>query len=600
MGVVLWYQIEFPDQKIKVSSDVYSGDYLVDAEISISYAIGQPGTFEVNFKDLPLKVTKALADGLGKGTGVSGGVKLTIRLGYLDDPGSHKPVLSGRVESMVASTRFPPLGTKLTGHEEASFLLLNSRKIDDSTLAPGLANLSWPKTPPDGTITKADVAMHIVKQVNDHLNGAGHVQVPEAFTPVDRLKDAVNESAEDAFRLLNKIAARFGAEVLVQDGQIQFGSALQFPPSTGRVPQIPNPAAIMALITGDDSLITVRSMDSTRLAEFTPVQIGTTSKSPVITDLLPPQAEVKAFDFTALGLPGMRAGQLVAASVDGYQNPLNSFRILNVTHAFSPRAGYTCTGRAVTFAQGTSNRTNSDQARVGSPLAIADRLSGKMRDTQINFPSVDVGKVKAAKAPDRVATLFYRPQPSSGITSPSVDLDVPDGDSVLLSKPIAAPFAWHNVGLSVPVYPGMRALLNQVRGSRDDTVVTGFLWANEPKMSRPPATDGDWWLCLPTELTKDSSPQPMGKGANDLTAKDGRRVIEVAGLSVVVGKDKCTKVGKRPSEGPPDVFLITHKSGTTVQIDAGGNVTVDGKGSQVVLKCGGATLTVGNQKVAIS
>ena len=47
-------------------------------------------------------------------------------------------------------------------------------------------------------------------------------------------------------------------------------------------------------------------------------------------------------------------------------------------------------------------------------------------------------------------------------------------------------------------------------------------------------------------------------------------------------------------------FLITHKSGTTIEIDASGNVTVDGKGSKVVLKCGGVTLTVGDGKVAIS
>lgn len=257
MGVVLWYQIEFPDQKVKISSDVYSGDYLVDAEITISYAIGQPGTFEVNLKDLPLTVTKTLADALSKGTGVSGGVKLDIRLGYLDDFGSHPTVLAGRVESIAASTRFPPLGTKLTGHEEASFLLLNSRGIDDGTPGSTRATVSWPKPPGTGGATKADVAKHIVNQVNTQLKGAGKVQMPEPFSPVDAVKGAINDSAEDAFRLLNKIAGQFDAEILVQDGQIQFGQAIQFPPAPGPVPTVPNPTAILALITGDDSLITV-------------------------------------------------------------------------------------------------------------------------------------------------------------------------------------------------------------------------------------------------------------------------------------------------------------------------------------------------------
>jgi hypothetical protein len=368
------------------------------------------------------------------------------------------------------------------------------------------------------------------------------------------------------------------------------------------VTPLPNPAATSALLTADDSLIVLSSMESTRLAEFKPVQVGDTGKKRWRVTDLPPKADITAFDFTVLGMPSLRAGHLVAASVDGYQSPFSPFRILNVTHAFkvpSAEAGYTCTGRAVTFQPGSGNRGLSEKARRGSAAVIADKIAGKIRDSQAVSPSVDVGKVSAATAADRTATLFYGQQPAEAVSSPSVDTDVPEGKSVLLSKPVAAPFAWDNVGLSVPVYQGMRALLNQVRDSRDDAIVTGFLWANEPKMNRPPASDGDWWLCLPTEVAG-SPPKPTGAGANDLTAADGRRVIEAAGLSVTVGKSACTPVGTRPAEGPADVFLITHKTGTTVQIDDQGNVTVEGKGSQVVLKCGGATLTVGSGKVAIS
>jgi hypothetical protein len=589
MGVVLWYKIEFPDLKIKVSSDVYSGDYLVDAEISISYAIGQPGTFEVRFKDVPLPVTQKLADALEKGSGVTAGVKIVISLGYLDDPFSHAEVLTGRVESIESAVRFPPLGSLLTGHEEASFLLLNTVDIYGEKPKPTLAHVA------EQNISPAAVAQLIVTK-----SGAKMIsrKPPDPGSPAGQPRDSIAEEAEDAFHLLDKIAARFGAEVLVQAGTVMFGPALQYPPDTGLVPPIPNPHAILALITGDDSLIAIESMDNARLAEFKPVQVGSTSKRRMISDL-PPQADIKAYDFTTLGVPSLRAGQLVVASVDGYQNPFSAFRILNITHAFSPQTGYTCSGRAVTFQSSGGNRELSELARGGSAPAIADRIAGKIRDTQAGFPSVDVGKVKEGKAGDRAATLFYRQQPDSAVSSPSVDTDIPEGKSVLLNKPIAAPFAWHNTGLSVPVYPGMRALLNQVRDSRDDAVIAGFLWANEPKMSRPQAKDGDWWLCLPTEVTG-SPPQPTGAGANDLTAADGRRVIEAAGLSVRIGKDECTPVGQRPDEGTADVFLITHKSGTTIQIDGQGNVAVEGKGSQVVLKCGGATLTVGDGKVAIS
>lgn len=146
----------------------------------------------------------------------------------------------------------------------------------------------------------------------------------------------------------------------------------------------------------------------------------------------------------------------------------------------------------------------------------------------------------------------------------------------------------------------MRALLNQVRDDPDDAVVTGFLWANDPKADRPKSKEGDWWLCLPTELTSGNSPKPTGKGANDLIAADGRRVVEAIGLKIAIGEKECSPVGDRPTEGDAEVFLLTHKSGTTVKIDADGNVTVDGGTQDVVLKSGGVTLTIGKGKVAIS
>ncbi len=133
----------------------------------------------------------------------------------------------------------------------------------------------------------------------------------------------------------------------------------------------------------------------------------------------------------------------------------------------------------------------------------------------------------------------------------------------------------------------MRALLNQVRDNPDDTVVAGFLWPNAPKTDRPKSKEGDWWLCLPTELTGGAGTAlPTGKGVNDLIAADGRRVVEAIGLKVAIGEDACTAVGERPEEGSAEVFLLTHKSGTTVTIDADGSVTVDGGSHDVVLKSG--------------
>jgi hypothetical protein len=617
MGVVLWYQIQFPDQKINISSDVNSGDYLVDAQITITYAIGQPGEFDVRLDNLPLNVSQSLQSAVasaisaaaatdsGVGTD-AGGVKIVISLGYLDDPDSKAAVLTGLVESIEPTATFPPLGLRLGGHETASFLLLNTVNIYHEKPTKHVAHISEPGQPSGSAVSPADLAKLIVTQSGAKIAAAAAAPLALSQDPITSpLRDPntgeavkVTADAGNAFELLRNVASRFSAEILVQEGVVMFGQAVQYPAPSGTGVPLINPAAVLAMITGDNSLIAVTrsGLTGARLAEFKPAQIASTSRS---RGGGAPAADAKGFDFTVLGEPSIRAGQMVVASIDGYQDPTNPFRILTVTHAFSPKSGYTCAGRAVTF-QTQRNRKISELAQPGSAPAVADRISGKIRDAHASSPSVDVGKVDTAKAADRTATLFYRQQPDGETVSvPCVDLDVPESKSVLVSKPIAAPFAWHNVGLSVPVYPGMRALLNQVRGSRDDTVVTGFLWANEPTMSPPPAHDGDWWLCLPTALSG-SPPLPSGPGANDLITGDGLRVIEAAGLSITVGKDKCTAVGTRPAEGPADVFLITHKSGTTIQVDAQGNVTVDGSGSQVVLQCGGASLTVGNGKVAIS
>jgi len=569
MGVVLWYKVEFTDLKTTISSDVYSGDYLDDAVVTVTYGIGLPGKFEINFANLDLKVRKSLVGALGAKAGRDGGVKVDISLGYLDDPSGHQKVLSGRVETLQASSMFPPLGSMVTGSEEAAFKLLNTPDPAKQGAAKQKAHVHL------DSATPAKVATRI-------LDDAGVTPAGKA-DPSQPTRD-MNDDAENAFALLWKVARRFGAEILVHEGQAQFGTAIVYPPKGPFDIPIP-PAVALPFMVLEDCLVTLKPLASLRLAEFKPFQLRNGLK-------------VDAFDFTVLGEPSLRAGQLVVAGVDGYQQ--DTYRILQVTHSFSPKSGYVCTGRAVKFDESSKDNADiSERARRGGPDTIIARIGGKITAAAATSPSVDVGKVKTVKSSDRLATLFYEQDSTNDVGSPSVDLDVPERDTVLPTKPLASPFAWDKVGLSVPVYPGMRALLNEVRDLRDDTVVTGFLWANNPQMDRPKAKDGDWWLCLPTEVSG-NPPAPAGKGANDLTAADGRRILETVGLKIVVGKASCSPVGDRPKEGTADEFLISHKSGTMVQIDSDGNVTVEGKGQNVVLKCGGATLTVGTGKVAIS
>lgn len=586
MGVILWYQIDFPRLGLKVSNDIASQAVLTDAEISVSYGFGQPGHFQVHLAAMPLAAQRALGKALtGQRGDREGGVEITITLGYLESRDSRKSVLSGRVDSMTVSKRFPPLGVRLSGYEEASFRLLTTRKVDDEGAKPEMARATRKN------VTPAAMAEHILK--------AAKVGLAEKATPVTPKISEINADAQNAFGLLEEIARRHGAELLVQNGEAQFGTAVTYPPSRG-LPVLPDVGAVLAFVSGEESLLAPKDMASARLAEFQPIQVGATGKQRVVTDL-PDQSSVSAFDFTVLGLPELRAGQRVAASVEGYDNPLEGFRILQVTHSFSPSTGYVCKGRAAVFKTGDSNRSTTEAARKADPTAIADVIAGRIRDERKLAPSVDVGQVTEAVSDERVASLTYGHAASEAPVTPAVDVPVDTGGPVLGGKPLASPFAWHDVGLSVPVYEGMRALLNQVRDSRDDAVVAGFLWANDPKMNRPKAKAGDWWLCLPTELSPGTEPRPTGKGANDLTGADGRRVVEAIGLKLSVGKTNCSGVGERPTEGEAEEFLLSHASGAELRIDGDGNVTVSAAtGKTLTLSDGRATVTVADGKVSVS
>ncbi|MFE5518396.1 hypothetical protein ACFQ9Q_11820 [Streptomyces virginiae] len=578
MGVILWYKVDFPILQVTVSNDVHTGSVLADAEITVQYAFRQAGRFDISFSTLPLEVHKALATALGERDDPQGGVDIDIHLGYLDDPSARQVVLSGRVGGITSSTRYQPLGVRLIGLEEAAHRL--TTRVDPE-VKPRKARLDMEDTTP------AKAARHIAALAGVDTVGEDD---PCAYT-----RDMKN-SAPNAFDLLVEIAEKYGDEILVQNGAVQYGTAITYPPETG-FGSIPDLAAIAAAIGGEDCLLALKTMTVARMAEFKPTTLLPVGRQNLETDDVA-QAEVDVFDFTVLGEPALRAGQLVAAGVEGYEKPFQDFRVLDLTHAFSTRSGYTCRGRAVRFGK-AGNARRSELARKATPRTIADLISGKAREQAAVNPSVDVGRIAGAKPEKRLVTVDSGQEPDVSKASPSVDVEIGNSDPRRRDKPIASPFAWHKVGLSVPVYEGMRALLNQVRDNPDDTVVAGFLWANEPDMERPKAEEHDWWLCLPTALGAGPAAKPTGAGVNDLIAGDGRRVVEAVGLKIAVGKSICSPVGERPEEGAADVFLLTHKSGTTVTIDDTGKVTVDGGTQDVVLKAGGSTVTVGKEKVAI-
>ncbi|MEW1913744.1 hypothetical protein AB0442_35855 [Kitasatospora sp. NPDC085895] len=598
-----------------MSNDVASGQILSDAEITVHYALGRAGTFSVELAALPLAAHRALAGALGSRGDANGAIEVEITLGYLDAPASRQAVLKGRVVGLGVSEQFPPLGTCLTGYEEAAFRLLTATGAGGGGLlgaaAPGLPGGAGGKSGLAHYAARDTTAAAAAKEIVERSGGT----LADGATPASHPRD-VNLDGPNDFELLAALARQYGAELLVQDGTVQFGTAVTHPPAGPGLSVPPDPSAGLAALAGEDALIVPETGTIARLAAFKPVQARTAAALRIARDL-PDDVSVAAFDFTVLGLPELRAGQLVAASVDGYQNPLRGYRVIELTHSFSPRGntvtsqgGYVCTGRASAFTRAapgaarggdSTNRKNTEAARRGSPAAIAEAISGRIRDARTVSPSVDVGRISTATSERRVADLGYGQGQAPEAVTPSVDLAVADGGPVLHDKPLAAPFAWHRTGLSVPVYPGMRALLNGVRASREDTVVAGFLWTNEPAMDRPASKAGDWWLCLPTEVSPGPEPRPVGKGANDLTAGDGRRVVEAVGLKLTVGTAACSPVGDRPVEGAAEEFLLSHVSGTEVRIDPRGNVKLTAtSGTTVTVKAGQTSVTVTNGKVSVN
>ncbi len=221
MGVILWYLIDFPVLRLKVSNDVRSGSVLADAEIVVTYEIGEPGRFDITFADLPLDLHEKLTSALGeKKAGPEGGVDVDIHLGYLDDPSGRDVVLSGRVDAIKSTTRYPPLAIRLTGYEEASYRLLAHT---DPGSDPPRAGFSLPGTTPH------DAAKHIAG-----LAGVDVVGLPE---PCAYLRE-ITRTGKNAFALLRAVADQYGYEILVQDGTVQCGKTLAHPPA-GRFPDVP-------------------------------------------------------------------------------------------------------------------------------------------------------------------------------------------------------------------------------------------------------------------------------------------------------------------------------------------------------------------------
>lgn len=169
---------------------------------------------------------------------------------------------------------------------------------------------------------------------------------------------------------------------------------------------------------------------------------------------------------------------------------------------------------------------------------------------------------------------------------------------------VATPFAWGACGLAVPRYPGMRVVLNYMNGVGQDPIDIGATWGPDQRMDSEP---GDWWLKLPVGqsvagITDTADHLPSGKVVNDLTDKDGVRVIEVGKLTIRVGNPP--DMAARPKHKANTPISIEHSDGkASITMDQDGKITITGKtitidaGSDgtVAITAKDVNVSVGNQ-----
>ena len=570
MGFIIWYKVVFREEKpgggipqvssalplgtslpLQVSNDVFSGKYILDADIELKMVGGAiADAFTIKLTNLPSDAAEALKNKQSQGAAKGQPLLVDIYLGYFDDDSSKtaaNQTMTGAVTSVQNTVSNDGLlETLVKGQELGGYKLRTKCNISIA---------------PQDQIT-ADA---IVKEI---LKGTG---VGSDNSHLDQQFENYTLKEINGLEALHKFTSDKNGNVLiplvVRDNTLYIG------PSVGR-----DEAPVH--FSPDLNIVKLNQRQDNE-EDDEPCQSsenGQVKNKP--TTIL---------DVTVLGHPGLRVGQKVILDVDGL--PKGTFRINQLTHTFSTRSGYICQATVVVV----------DPGKVAPGPGGAHGLIGNLRNMaeKVQKPAIDVGQVKKYEAGNQQkhrATLNYGQSVPANAATPSVDVKV-DETTQLLRKPIVSPFAWHKCGLIVPVYPGMRALLAHNFGLVDDAVVAGFLWSEQPKYDRPKNQDGDYWLCLPTEL--DGNDQPTGKGANDLIDKTGLRVIEVKGLRIVVGGN-TSDVGERPEVPEAKTIVIEHESGTTIKVANDGAVSITTKSKDISLTNGSVTLKLGSSGVEVS
>lgn len=550
MSLVIWYKVEIAEAgapglvlpgtglglPLTVSNDVFSGSLVLDAEITVTMAEGAAA----DTFEVTLINLPVVTDDLVRAVQSAGGLNVTIHLGYFDDPLTKTAagrVIVGRVTSVIGRVGEDGFSrTILYGQEEAGYLLRTNGA------AIGLKQ----------TTTALAFAEELAGKAGVKL--AGESTLPGDFT-------GFTVRAGSTLDALRDLAGRAKVPIIVRDGLVYLGAA------------VGSPGDGAPMVFDPDTNV---------------VSLEDTNAQDTVSPFAPPVRNT--VDLIVLGHPGLRVGQVARINNLGGVSA-KTLRVSRVVHSFSVSAGYTA--KVQLIAAGAGQRAQV----LGGAQGVVDRIQNSVDRNRGDNPAVDVGEVFEYVGGQHLASLHYGQRPDPAVAAPSVASPV-DAPVDLHDKPIASQFAFDRTGLILPVYKGMRAVLVHNRGLVNDAVVAGFVWPDDPRMRKPANEPGDYWLALPTGLDSDGLPE--GPGVNDLIDAGGFRVVQNAGLHILVGTDALPEVGSRPA--PPDDATITieHQSGTKITIDPSGAVTISTDNKPITLTNGGVTLALDGNAVGVS
>jgi hypothetical protein len=556
MGVILKYQLEFPEVALKVSNDIFSGEFIIDSNITVEMKRNTAGTsFKIDLIDLPLEKAQAIRDRAVTLAHVN------INLGYFDSP--FGKVMEGVIEKVSSIVQADKLVTTIKGKETGTYTLENN--LIDNTLA-----------------ENSEISAALQSVLNDDEITVGEIdRTPQLENISGRLQQRTFRRRK-VMKILDELADTAHAEFMVSDKKVWLGKPIK----------------------NDGSYQPTIFKRTVNLASFSPIDNRVAEEAGA--DILHPLPALQAdgFRFTVIGDPKLRPGQRVSADTKGYDEL--EFRIHSVVHKFTMTAGYVCEGTAMrSYSDDTCRRR---ELSLGIPGAadFVGNLNRNADNAQRSNPLLEVGKVKTYTPGESTATekhlgtLYFGQNFERNEIQPSINIVVESNEQRLFrNKPLVSPFAWHKCGLVVPVYPGMKAFLNHNLALQDDVLINGFIWSETPAITPPKNKAGDWWLCLPIDFDTENPPSDSTKAVNDLTANNGKRLIQLKGLKITVGTSTLPNVGERPEEGADDEFLIEHSSGTTLKIADDGKVTIEADNVEITgdVKITGDVTVEGNVEI---